>query len=227
VDDQDKEELMKIKATLEKLYTNAIAQGKVAKDLLTKVNALLKRKPKPVPAPTPTPKPPPAPQPAPQPAPTPAPVPVPSPTPQPAPTPVPAPQPAPTPVPAPAPAPQVRSREQVTAILLEEFAKQTSFVPGGANGSATPEETRDPARAIQIWTTNLMSLGADTMDEGVLRSMLKNMIAKDVKEYQWATSYPPKNPQGGAANLPPPAPAPDSLHKLVVTVTGSADLPNK
>jgi outer membrane biosynthesis protein TonB len=197
VDAKDKEELVRIKATLEKMYDNAVAQGKVAKDLLSKVNAFLKRKPT-APAPAPVPKP------APAPAPTPT---------APAPVPKPAPAPAPTPTaPAPAPKPAVRSREQVTDILLEEFSKQTSFVPGGANGSATEEEIQDPSRAMQLWTTNLMELGAASMDETVLRSMLKNMIAKDVAQYKWNETYPPSA---------------TALKRTGITITGAADMPAK
>lgn len=112
-----------------------------------------------------------------------------------------------------------RTREQVTAIFLEELGKLTSFIPGGANGSATPEEVADPTRAVQLWTDKLMGVGADTMNETVLRSGIKSMIAKDVQEYQWAVNYPPKSPQGGSASLP--------AHSLTVTITGTADLPSQ
>lgn len=122
--------------------------------------------------------------------------------------------PAPVPVPPAAPSTS-RTRNQVTRIILEEFAKQTSFVPGGANGTATAAEIVDPARAVQLWTNNLIGLNALEIPETNLRAMVGAMFAVDVKRYGWEQSHPPTP---GGANLP---------NSLFVTITGQAELPSR
>lgn len=104
----------------------------------------------------------------------------------------PAPGPAPGPAPEPPATPSTRSRAEVQRILLEEFAKQTSFLPGGANGSATPAEVNDPKRAIQMWVSDLIdNYSAATLPDAELRALLVTRIAAEVKKYGWDRNYPP------------------------------------
>jgi hypothetical protein len=87
-----------------------------------------------------------------------------------------------------------RTRDDVTRIIVEEFAKQTSYLPG--DGDIT-----DPNKAIQLWTSNFVdNHSALTAPESELRKKIADMVAIDVIKYQWPG---PTGPEiSGQANMP-------------------------
>lgn len=102
-----------------------------------------------------------------------------------APEPAPVPAPAPEPAPEPAPGP-VRDRDAVTRLVLSEFAKQTSFIPGGG-------DIVSPDKAIQLWTTGAIEqYDALNAPEDAVRAALAQAIRVDVQKYGWDKSHPPK-----------------------------------
>ena len=125
---------------------------------------------KPAPAPAPVPEPPPPPPPPP-----------PAPTPAPAPTPVPAPVP-PAPVPSPpAPPPAaVRTRAEVERILLEEWRKVTTFVPGGSDPFA-----KDKAMGMHV-DDMILNQSALTIAENDLRILAARRVEGEMSKFpQW------------------------------------------
>jgi uncharacterized coiled-coil protein SlyX len=82
--------------------------------------------------------------------------------------------PAPPPPANPPPPMRQRTREEVRAIVLDEFAKRTTFIPGGG-------DIEDPTKAIQLWTSNVIeNMGGLTDPEAEVRARLGPLIQADV-----------------------------------------------
>lgn len=69
---------------------------------------------------------------------------------------------------------------EVRDIVLSEFAKRTTFIPGGG-------DIEDPNKAIGLWTTlALEQLNGATAPEATLRAALGKLIQRDVNDHpQW------------------------------------------
>lgn len=98
-------------------------------------------------------------------------------------TPVPpTPPPTPTPpahVPAPKPPSPIRTRADVIRIIVEEFGKQTPFLPG--EGDVT-----DPNKAIGQWATLWINdKDALYLPEEILRTLLAVQVDADIRKYSW------------------------------------------